>query len=67
MLSPKELVDVVRPTVTLGTLSHHTRELRAAGLLTGAGTRPVRGAIQHFYRLSDRGRELMELVDRAVG
>jgi DNA-binding transcriptional ArsR family regulator len=66
VLSPKQLVELVEPSITLGTMSHHTRELRSVGLLAGAGTRPVRGALQHFYRLSPRGRELMELVDRLV-
>jgi DNA-binding transcriptional ArsR family regulator len=66
VLSPKQLVELVEPSITLGTMSHHTRELRSVGLLAQAGTRPVRGALQHFYRLSPRGRELMQIVDQVV-
>lgn len=66
-MSPKQLVEIVEPAITLGTMSHHTRELRSVGLLAEAGTRPVRGALQHFYRLSPRGRELMDLVEQVVG
>ena len=63
-LSPAQLVNRVQPKIALGSIAHHTRELRSLGLITPAGTEPVRGALQHFYRLSPRGRELLELVDR---
>ena len=63
-LSPAQLVNRVQPRIALGSIAHHTRELRSLGLITPAGTEPVRGALQHFYRLSPRGRELLELVDR---
>ena len=66
-LSPKQMAAIVEPTVTLGTISHHARELCAVGLLARAGTRQVRGALQHFYRLTPNGRELMVLVDRVAG
>jgi len=65
-LSPKELAQLVEPTLSLGTISHHTRELVSVGLLMRARARPVRGALQHFYRLSPRGRELMELADQVA-
>ena len=66
-LSPAQLVNRVEPKIALGSIAHHTRELRTLGLITPAGTEPVRGALQHFYRLSPRGRELLELVDRMAG
>jgi DNA-binding transcriptional ArsR family regulator len=66
-LSPSQLVLIVEPRVALGSVAHHTRELRAIGLIKPAGTGVVRGALQHFYRLSPRGRQMLEVVDRMVG
>lgn len=66
VLSPKQLAQVVEPTLSLGTISHHTRELHTFGLLAPAGTEAVRGALRHLYRLSERGRSLLEVVDRLV-
>jgi DNA-binding transcriptional ArsR family regulator len=63
-MSPKQLTDHVTPSTSLANLAHHTRELAGLGALDPAGTRPVRGAVEHFYRLSPRGRELVELVDQ---
>ena len=65
-LSPKQLSQLIEPEISLGTASHHTRELLAAGLVAADGTQAVRGALRHFYRLSPRGREVLELVDRLV-
>jgi DNA-binding transcriptional ArsR family regulator len=64
-LSPSQLAQRIEPTIALGTIAHHTRELTVLGLLKPAGTRAVRGALEHFYKLSPRGRKLLELVDRA--
>ena len=63
-LSPTQLASRIRPKISLGTVAHHTRELRTLGLIDPAGTEPVRGALQHFYRLSPHGRSLLELVER---
>jgi DNA-binding transcriptional ArsR family regulator len=38
----------------LGNVSYHVRALVAEGLLAKAGTQPRRGAIQHFYRASQK-------------
>jgi DNA-binding transcriptional ArsR family regulator len=35
--------------VTLGTVSYHVRQLRDRALVTAAGERPRRGALEHFY------------------
>lgn len=67
VLSPAQLVQRVKPTIALGSVAHHTRELRAIGLITPAGTEPVRGALQHFYRLSPKGKEMLELAERVIG
>jgi DNA-binding transcriptional ArsR family regulator len=66
-MSPAQLVPVIEPRIALGSVAHHTRELRDLGLITPAGTEPVRGALQHFYRLSPRGAQLMEFVDQLAG
>jgi DNA-binding transcriptional ArsR family regulator len=64
VLSPKLLALRVTPPTALANVAHHTRELATLGLLEPAGTRPARGALEHFYRLSPLGRDLAELVDR---
>jgi DNA-binding transcriptional ArsR family regulator len=63
-LSPKQLSGRIIPATALANLAHHTRELAALGVLEPAGTRPARGALEHFYRLSAEGRELAGYVDR---
>jgi DNA-binding transcriptional ArsR family regulator len=47
-ISPRELADLLREPVN--DVAYHTRRLRDLGLIEPAGTRPVRGATQHFYR-----------------
>ena len=63
-LSPRRLAERVTPPTPLANVAHHVRELAARGIVDTAGTRPVRGALEHFYTLSPRGRELLEFVDR---
>jgi DNA-binding transcriptional ArsR family regulator len=65
-LSPTQLHRRLEPKVGLGNIAHHARELKDLGLLAPAGTRPVRGAVEHFYRLSPHGIEMLELVDRVA-
>jgi DNA-binding transcriptional ArsR family regulator len=65
-LSPAQIVNSLGAQVALANVAHHTRELKDLGLLAAAGTRPVRGALEHFYRLSPHGRELLELADRVA-
>jgi DNA-binding transcriptional ArsR family regulator len=65
-LSPRQLTDRLTPPVGLANLAHHTRELASRGVLKPAGTRPARGAVEHFYRLSPHGHELIEFVDRVM-
>jgi DNA-binding transcriptional ArsR family regulator len=52
-LSPSELEH--RLDVGLGLLSYHVGALRSGGLLTLVDTRPSRGALESFYRLTGRG------------
>lgn len=48
----------------LGVISYHVRMLKAAGLIELARTVRVRGAIEHRYRMTDRGRELLAWLER---
>jgi DNA-binding transcriptional ArsR family regulator len=55
--SPTMLADFLAP-LTLGAVSYHVRFLRDAGLLQEARTEPRRGAIEHFYVITDEGKRL---------
>lgn len=48
--SPTELADEFK--APLGNVSYHVRKLSQIGLLKSAGTTPVRGALQHHYKLT---------------
>lgn len=50
--SPKEVAAVLRER--LGTVGHHIRELVKLGLVELVEERPVRGAVEHFYRAITR-------------
>jgi hypothetical protein len=52
-LSPSELEQ--RLDIGLGVLAYHVGVLRDDGLLTLVDTRASRGALESFYRLTDRG------------
>lgn len=47
----------------LENLSYHVRELRQAGMIELVRTTPVRGALEHHYRLSDAGRRLIDSLE----
>jgi predicted transcriptional regulator len=47
-ISPRELADELGEPVN--DVAYHVRVLRDMGVIEPAGTRPVRGATQHFYR-----------------
>jgi predicted transcriptional regulator len=51
-ISPRELADVLNEPVN--DVAYHVRVLRDMGVIELAGTRPVRGATQHFYRTTRR-------------
>src|SRR4051812_22666016 len=61
-LSPSQLCERIDSGPGLANLAYHTRALARAGLLKPAGRRPVRGALEHFYRLSPIGLELIGIV-----
>jgi DNA-binding transcriptional ArsR family regulator len=51
-ISPSELAEQMNQPVN--DIAYHTRKLRDLGMIEPAGTRPVRGATQHFYRAVQR-------------
>jgi DNA-binding MarR family transcriptional regulator len=54
--SPKEIA--VALGVALGVVSYHVRMLQGYGAVEVSHTKPRRGALQHFYRLTEDGRQL---------
>lgn len=53
-ISACELERVFFEEISLGVVSYHMKGLVKAGALVKVGQMPVRGALQHFYLLSDR-------------
>jgi DNA-binding transcriptional ArsR family regulator len=60
-VSPRELADQLHAPVN--DVSYHVRRLRDLGIIEPAGTRPVRGATQHFYRCTRRPHLTNEVVE----
>lgn len=56
--SPVELSDEL--SARLGTIAYHVRTLHDKELVELAGERRVRGAVQHFYALTDKGRAIVK-------
>lgn len=49
---------------SLGTIAYHFRALEKAGLLVVVRERSVRGASEHFYRITNRGRRVLEVLQK---
>lgn len=49
--SPSELSKIIG--VPIGNVSYHVRQMRAAGVLKETRQEPRRGAVEHFYMLTD--------------
>jgi predicted transcriptional regulator len=47
------------PQYSLPLLSYHVKVLHRAGVLYSVGTKPRRGAIEHFYRAGVAARDLV--------
>jgi DNA-binding transcriptional ArsR family regulator len=61
-ISPRELADELQEPVN--DVAYHVRVLRDLGIIELAGTRPVRGATQHFYRAVRRPHLTNEEVEQ---
>lgn len=48
----------------LGVVAYHVRVLLAAKLVRRAGERRVRGAVEHYYRLTDHGGRVVAALER---
>jgi DNA-binding transcriptional ArsR family regulator len=59
-LSPRDHVGARRDA---SNASYHFRMLERAGLVELVHERPVRGAVQHFFALTARGRHALGLID----
>lgn len=66
-LSPTQVLGRIGPATSLPNLAYHTRELAKLECLKLARLEPARGALEHFYRLSPRGRELLALAEVLCG
>jgi DNA-binding transcriptional ArsR family regulator len=63
--SPSEAAD--GGTASLPAVAYHMRELKTAGLIRPTITRPARGAVEHFYELTDRGHAAVNAIDKVIG
>ena len=51
-LSSAELVRIFDGEIVLSSVAYHVRRLADLGVLEQTGTRQVRGAIEHYFRLA---------------
>src|SRR5688500_18251460 len=56
--SPVDYTQGTNSDESLGTVSHHFRALRQAGLIEVARTEQRRGALKHSYRLTSQGEQV---------
>jgi DNA-binding transcriptional ArsR family regulator len=61
-LSPSELAGGLAES--LGNISYHVRELLKAEVVALVDTQPRRGAVEHYYELTERGRQVLAGVER---
>lgn len=62
--SPSELAAEFE--LPIGNVSYHVRQLAKLHVIADAGTRPVRGAVEHFYRLNG-GMDAVKALRAATG
>lgn len=60
--SPVDYTHTTKSQESLGTVSHHFRALRQAGLIEVASTEQRRGALKHSYRLTNHGQQVSAWV-----
>lgn len=59
---PKGLSELLEESLPL--TSYHVKILKKGGLLELVGTEPRRGAIAHFYELTDKSRLVLAVIER---
>jgi predicted ArsR family transcriptional regulator len=62
--SPSAAADAA--SVSLGTCAYHMRTLLALGVIRLQQTRPVRGAVEHFYELTSEGHAVIHAIEAVV-
>jgi DNA-binding transcriptional ArsR family regulator len=62
--SPVDYTQTAKSRESLGTVSHHFRALRQAGLIEVASTEQRRGALKHSYRLTSHGQQVSAWVKK---
>lgn len=62
--SPVDYTHGTKSQESLGTVSHHFRALREAGLIEVASTEQRRGALKHSYRLTNQGQQVSAWVKK---
>jgi DNA-binding MarR family transcriptional regulator len=65
-LSPSELAGIFAATCSLGSMSYHVRRLANAGQLRLKTTAKRRGAVEHYYVLTPKGRKLVDQLRELV-
>jgi DNA-binding transcriptional ArsR family regulator len=62
--SPVDYTNTTKSQESLGTVSHHFRALRQAGLIEVSSTEQRRGALKHSYRLTSQGQQVSAWVTK---
>jgi DNA-binding transcriptional ArsR family regulator len=62
--SPVDYTNTAKTRESLGTVSHHFRALRQAGLIEISSTEQRRGALKHSYRLTSHGQHVSAWVKK---
>lgn len=60
-ISPTEAAEA--QDLSVGTSAYHMRTLTTLGLVRVKATRPVRGAVEHFYELTPDGRVAVRAIE----
>jgi predicted ArsR family transcriptional regulator len=64
IVSPSDAAGIAR--VSLGTCAYHMRTLMSLGLIQVQGTQPVRGALEHFYELTNDGQHVVRAIEEVI-
>ena len=53
-------------SLSVGVVAYHVRELKTAGFVKGVSTQRVRGAVEHFYELTEDGRAALAALEAVL-